>query len=66
MFSLSSLFLPFLLDYGLLYLFDCFFITTPNIPPIVVPNVPKNKPAKVVLIISSIFITSCSYKFNNY
>lgn len=33
-------------------LLESFFITTPNIPPKVVPNVPKNNPTKVVFKIS--------------
>ena len=43
-------------------LFDVLFNFTPIIPPKVVPNVPKNRPIKVVFIISSIYTTSCSYK----
>ena len=33
-------------------LFEFFLITIPSIPPIVVPNVPKNKPSNVVFKIS--------------
>ena len=39
-------------------LFDGFFKKTPIIPPIVVPNVPKNSPNKVTLIKSLKFISS--------